>query len=465
MDATASTAASTGPPRGILAELAAMLAIAGPLAAGNLAQMAMGFTDTVMVGRLGAVALAAAGLGAMLYFTTGVMLQGVVGAVSPLAAHAFGSGDRVGAGRIAGAGFTLAVLLSLPFLLIVMTLDRVLIALGYQGAVIADIGHFLFAIAWGAPAFVGFAALRSLLAALAHTRAVMLVLIACVASNAALNWVLIFGHFGAPALGIAGSGCASAINQWLMLIGLALYVGHAPGLRGLRVMRSALMPSLRDLTRILGLGLPIGGMLGLEIGVFLAAGILIGLLGTDALGAHQLVLNCASLTFMVPLGVSQAATVRIAFELGAGRAATARRAAKVALAVGIVFMSATALVLWSVPHAIVAVYVDIDAPKNAGLVPIAVGLLAIAALFQVFDGVQVIAAGALRGYKDTTVPMLLGALGYWGFGFCGGWLLAFPIGYGVRGLWWGLALGLAAVAVLLTLRLHRLGARRDPNML
>jgi MATE family multidrug resistance protein len=271
--------------------------------------------------------------------------------------------------------------------------------------------------------------------------------------------VLIFGHFGAPALAIAGSGCASAINQWLMLIGLALYIGHAPGLRGLRVMRSALMPPLRDLMRILSLGLPIGGMLGLEIGVFLAAGILIGLLGTDALGAHQLVLNCAGLTFMVPLGVSQAATVRIAFEVGAGRAAAARRAGVVALAVGIVFMSATALVLWSMPRAIVAVYVDIDAPKNAGLVPIAVGLLAIAAVFQVFDGVQVIAAGALRGYKDTAVPMLLGALGYWGFGFCGGWLLAFPLGYGVRGLWWGLALGLAAVAVLLAVRLHRLGAR------
>src|SRR5579872_86323 len=135
MDATASTAASTGPPRSVFAELRATLAIAGPLAAGNLAQMAMGFTDTVLVGRLGAIALAAAGLGAMLYFTTGVMLQGVVGAVSPLAAHALGSGDRAGAGRIAGAGVALAVLLSLPYLLIVITLDRVLVALGYQGAV------------------------------------------------------------------------------------------------------------------------------------------------------------------------------------------------------------------------------------------------------------------------------------------------------------------------------------------
>ncbi|HUA57066.1 MAG TPA: MATE family efflux transporter [Candidatus Sulfotelmatobacter sp.] len=455
MDATT----STDPPRDIWAELAATLALAAPLAAGNLAQMAMGFTDTVMVGRLGAVALAAAGLGGMLYFTTGVVLQGVISAVSPLAAHAVGTGDRTGAGRIAGAGFALALLLSLPFLLAVTMLDRLLAALGYPGAVTIEIGRFLSAITWGAPAFLGFAALRSLLAALAHTRAVMLVLVTCVGANLALNWVLVFGHLGAPALGVAGSGYASAINQWLILIGLALYVGGAPSLRGLRVLRGALLPRMHELVRILRLGLPIGGIMGLEIGVFLAAGVLIGLLGADALGAHQLVLNCAGLTFMVPLGVSQAATVRIAYELGAGRPAAARRAGVVALAIGVAFMGATALVLWSAPRAIVAIYVDVGAAANAGLVPIALSLLAIAAAFQVFDGVQVIAAGALRGYEDTTVPMLLGALGYWGFGFGGGWLLAFPLGYGVRGLWWGLALGLAAVAVLLALRLRRLATK------
>jgi multidrug resistance protein, MATE family len=441
---------------GIGAELRATLALAAPLAAANLAQMAMGVTDTVMVGRLGATPLAAAGLGAMLYFTGGVMLQGILSAVSPLAAHALGAGDRAAAGRIAGAGLVLGMLMALPFVGALTSLDRLLLALGYDAALAAEIGRFLQAIAWGGPAFLGFAVLRSLFAALSHTRAVMAVLFVCVAGNAMLNWVLIYGHLGAPALGVAGSGYASAINQWLMLAGLALCTWMMPPLAALRVLRSALAPRRIEMANILRLGLPIGGIMGIEVGVFLAAGILMGLLGAAALGAHQLVLNCASITFMVPLGLSQAATVRVAYELGAGREFAARRAGFVALALGTLFMGATSALLWIFPQAIIAVYVDVADPANRDVVQIAWRLIAIAALFQVFDGMQVIAAGALRGYKDTMTPMLLAGFGYWGAGFVGGWLLAFPLGYGPVGLWCGLALGLAVVAILLTLRLHRL---------
>jgi MATE family multidrug resistance protein len=229
-----------------------------------------------------------------------------------------------------------------------------------------------------------------------------------------------------------------------------------PGLAGLRVLRNTFAPSWTPMASILRLGLPIGGIMGVEVGVFLAAGILIGLLGTAALGAHQLVLNCAGISFMVPLGLGQAATVRVAYELGGGRMLAARRAGFVALALGIGFMSATAVVLWTVPDAIIAVYIDIADPANRATVEIARRLLVIAALFQVVDGMQVIAAGALRGYKDTMVPMLLAGFGYWGAGFGAGWLFAFPLGYGAVGLWCGLALGLAVVAILLTLRLHLL---------
>ncbi len=432
------------------------MALAAPLAAANLAQMAMGVTDMVMVGRLGALPLAAAGLGAMLYFTGGVVLQGILSAVAPLAAHALGAGDRAAAGRIGGAGLALALFLALPFVAALTSLDRLLQWLGYNAALAVEIGHFLRAIAWGGPAFLGFAVLRSLLAALSHTRAVMAVLLLCVAGNAGLNWVLIYGHLGAPALGVAGSGYASATNQWLILAGLALCARITSSVAGLRVLRNAIAPSWTPMASILRLGLPIGGIMGVEVGVFLAAGILIGLLGTAALGAHQLVLNCAGISFMVPLGLSQAATVRVAYELGAGRAVAARRAGFVALALGIGFMSATAVVLWTVPGAIISAYIDIADPANRATVEIARRLLVIAALFQVFDGMQTIAAGTLRGYKDTMVPMLLAGFGYWGAGFGGGWLLAFPLGYGAVGLWWGLALGLAVVAILLTLRLHLL---------
>jgi MATE family multidrug resistance protein len=285
---------------------------------------------------------------------------------------------------------------------------------------------------------------------------VMAVLLVCVAGNALLNWVLIYGHLGAPALGVAGSGYASAINQWLMLAGLALCIRITPRLAALRVLRSAWAPSRSEMANILRLGLPIGGFMGIEVGVFLTAGILMGLLGAAALGAHQLVLNCASITFMVPLGLSQAATVRVAYELGAGRAFAARRAGFTALALGTLFMGATAVVLWTFPQAIIAVYVDMAEPANRDVVLIARRLIAIAALFQVVDGMQVIAAGALRGYKDTMTPMLLAAFGYWGAGFAGGWVFAFPLGYGPVGLWCGLALGLAVVALLLTLRLYLL---------
>jgi multidrug resistance protein, MATE family len=436
----------------IIAELRATVAVAGPLAAANLAQMAMGFTNTVVVGSLGSGALAAAGLGASLYFTVAMVCSGILTAVAPLAAHAIGAGDDRRAGRIAGAGLVLAALLAAPVIAALLAAGHLLAGLGYEPALAAEIGRFLAAIVWAVPGFLGFAVLRSFLVAASHSRTVMIALILCVPMNAALNWLLVFGHLGAPALGIAGSGCATAIIQWLMFTGLTVYAFAAPSLA-----RYPMRPSLRgsdEIGRILRLGLPIGGILGLEIGVFATTGILMGLLGPDALGAHQLVMNCISVIFMFPLGIAQAATVRVAVALGSRAPVAARRAAAVALALGGAYMTIMAFVLVAAPRAIARIYIDIDVPANRGLVGIALCLLVIAAVFQIFDGVQAIAAGALRGYRDTTVPLLLAVIGYWGIGFAGGWLLGFRAGYGPIGLWSGLAAGLAAVALMLTVRLY-----------
>jgi len=210
---------------------------------------------------------------------------------------------------------------------------------------------------------------------------------------------------------------------------------------------------LAEIPRILRLGLPIGALLGLEIGVFVTTGVLMGLLGADALGAHQLVFNVAGLSFMVPLGIGQAATVRVAFQLGLGAPAAARRAGFVAVALGAAFMAMTGMLLWAAPRTLAGAYLDLADPANDGIVAFALQLFMIAAVFQVFDGVQVIAAGALRGYRDTAIPMLIAAIGYWAIGFAGGWLLAFPLGFGAIGLWLGLALGLGVVATALTIRL------------
>ena len=438
--------------RGIAAEVRATVAVAGPLAAANLAQMAMGFTNTVMVGSLGSAALAAAGLGASLYFTIAMVCSGVLTAVAPLAAHAIGANDPRRAGQVAGKGLVLAALLAVPVITTLMAVPRLLGALGYDAVLAGEIGRFLGAIAWAVPGFLGFAVLRSFLVAASHSRTVMIALVLCVPLNAGLNWVLIFGHFGAPPLGIAGSGCTTAIIQWLMFAGLALYAAVMPSLAEYRMRPFS--RHWNEIGRILRLGLPIGGILGLEIGVFATTGILMGLLGADALGAHQLVMNCISVVFMVPLGIAQAATVRVAVALGSGVPAAARHAGFVAIALGVSYMVIMAVVLVAAPRTIAKIYVDIDAPANRGLGEIALSLLAIAAVFQIFDGVQAIAAGALRGYRDTAIPLLLAVIGYWGVGFAGGWLLAFPAGYGPIGLWSGLAAGLAAVALMLTVRLH-----------
>src|SRR5215469_8021227 len=233
------------PERAIVAETRATIAVAGPLAAANLAQMAMGFTNTVIVGSLGSAALAAAGLGASLYFTVALVCSGILTAVAPLAGHAIGAGDDGRAGRVAGAGLVLAALLAVPVVAVLLVVGRLLVALGYQPALAAQIGHFLGAIAWAAPGFLGFAVLRSFLVAASHSRTVMIALVLCIPMNAGLNWILVFGHVGAPALGIAGSGCATAVIQWLMFIGLAFYTLTAPSLAGYLIR-----PSLRGSNEI-----------------------------------------------------------------------------------------------------------------------------------------------------------------------------------------------------------------------
>lgn len=436
--------------------------LAAPLAAANVSQMAMGVVDTVMVGTLGAVPLAAVALGGGIYFTSVVICQGVLTAVAPLSAYAIGAGDREAAGRVAGSGLVLAALFSLLVIAVMLAGGGLLGLIGYDPALAGQIARFLHAICWGAPGFLGFVVLRSLLASLGRARAVMAVLMLCLPANIGLNWVLIFGHLGAPALGLAGAAYASATVQSLMFAGLAGAVwalrrrDRAPRLRGEWHQIGA------DFRRIFRLGGPIGGLQALEIGVFVVSAAVIGLFGADALAAHQIAINYASMTFMVPLGIAQAATVRVAAERGAGAPAAGRRAAFVALGLGAAFMTVSAIVIWTVPALIVSAYVAVGNPANAALVAFALRFLAFAALFQIADGVQVVAAGALRGYEDTTVPMLLAGLGYWVIGFAGGWVLAFRTGLGPTGIWWGFVIGLVTVAALLTVRLvHRTGRLQE----
>ncbi len=435
------------------------MALAAPLAGANLAQMAMGLTDTIMVGGLGAVPLAAVGLGSGLYFTSILVCAGVLSAVAPLASFAIGAGDRAAVGRVTASGLLLAAVLTIPVVAAMLLAERLLGLIGYDPGLTEEIGRYLRAIVWGAPGFLGFAVLRCLFATLSRARVVMIVLLPCLPLNAALNWMLVFGHLGAPPLGVAGSGYASAICSWLIGLGLAAAVAVLPRNDPAHRLRLRFAALIADIRCILALGLPIGGLQALEIGVFVASAALMGLFGADALAAHQIAISSASLTFMVPMGIGQAATVRVATERGAAAWVAARRAAFVALALGVVFMAAAAVVLWTMPATIVGAFVATGDPANSAVVGLALEFLAISAVFQIVDGMQSVACGALRGYHDTKVPMLIAGLGYWGVGFVGGWSLAFPLGLGPAGLWWGFVIGLATVATLLTVRLIQRSSR------
>jgi MATE family multidrug resistance protein len=306
------------------------------------------------------------------------------------------------------------------------------------------------------PAALGYTVLRAYLSAMSRTLPLMIVLVCCLILSVTLNYALILGHFGLPQLGVAGAGYASATVQWAQFSALAIYVLARRGGRGSEILRALLRPERGVALPLLRLGWPIAGIFALEAGVFSTTGALAGRIGTASLAAHQVAISITGIDFMVPLAFSNAATVRVALASGAGRIAAARRAGVVALSCSAGFMVVMAIVLLFAPGPIIALYLDRADPANEEAVTIALHLLFITALFQVFDGTQAVAAGALRGLRDTRMPLVIATVGYWIVGFGSAWTLAFPLGFGVRGLWWGLAAGLAAVAILLSLRFHSL---------
>jgi MATE family multidrug resistance protein len=284
-----------------------------------------------------------------------------------------------------------------------------------------------------------------------HVRAIVVVIVLANLANVALNWVLIYGHLGVPALGVRGSAWASTVSRWLLAL---LLLGGA-----WRTLRPALRPWHPDSARpaslapLLRLGLPIGLQQLLEFNAFGAVGLLMGQLGTVAMAGHQASLNLASLTFMVPLGVGAAAAVRVGHAIGADDAPRARRAAAAALACGVGFMASSAAVLLALPRALAGLYTD-----DLAVLAMAASLIPLAGVFQVFDGLQVVSLGILRGAGDTRVPMVVNVIGFWVIGLPLGAWLGLHAGWGPRGLWWGLVAGLAAVGLILGQRVRALVA-------
>ena len=437
------------------AEVRATLALAVPIVLAQLAQMSMGFVDVAMVGRLGTEALAAIVLGSTTYFTASLVGVGVLVAVQPLVAQAVGAGETDRAGRAARQGLWLGLILGVPATVALGFAEPALLALGQAPDTAALAADYVDAIRWGFVPNLWFTALRALSEGDGRPAPVLAVTLVGVAFNVGLNYVLMFGALGAPALGVVGTGWSSTVTITVMCAVLAVYARRGP-LARFRVFADLRRPDPAALGELFRLGWPIGVGFGLEAGLFTAATLLVGRLADPvlALAAHQIALNAASVAFMVPLGIGMAGGIRVGQAAGAGDLAGAARAGWTATALGAAFMACSALVFWLAPQAVVWIYAG-SAPDPA-VAALAATLLGIAAVFQLFDGVQASVAGALRGLKDTRVPMLIAAVAYWGVGLSVGAGLGLGAGWGAPGLWWGLTIGLAVASVLMSLRFRAL---------
>ncbi len=434
-------------------EFVGLVRLAAPLVLAQLAQNGLSFVDTLMVGRLGPGALAAMALGATTFFTTSIVSSSVLFAVGPLVAQAVGGGRRDEAGHVASQALWLALVFSVPGLLIFNTIGPLLQGLGLEPETARLAAGYLRAISFGYPFYLAFQALRGFLEGHGDAKPIMGIAFLGVALNVVLCEVLIFGHLGFPALGVIGTGFATATVYTVMFALVLLLVSwRYPERRVVAGMRRLRWPLLRELVRV---GWPIGMTTGLEVGLFSVSAVLMGRFGDDVLAAHQVAMQSASMTFMVPLGMSIATGVLVGQAAGRGDTAAVRRTGFMGLTVAVGVMLVAAALFRFAPRLVIGLYTDVSQPGNAAMIAVAVGFLSIAALFQLFDGVQVTAVGALRGLKDTRVPMLYTLVSYWLVGMPLGLWLAFAVGVGPRGLWYGMVAGLATSAVLMTTRFAR----------
>jgi MATE family multidrug resistance protein len=431
------------------AELAAAARLSAPVALVQLGMMLMGVVDTVMLGHVSAGALAAGALGHMVTITLLMLGYGVLSALDPLVAQAYGAGDARAVGDHLQRGIAMAVALTLPFALAAWDIRGLLRLLGQQVEIIGDAAAYAHAIVWGALPYFLFVALRQTLQAMSVVRPAAVAIVVGNLANVVGNYSLIFGHFGSPALGVAGSAYSTSLCRWLMFLYLLAASRRtlAPYWRGFTAEALA----ARGYRLMLRIGVPIGFHMGVELLVFTTVAFLMGRMGVRELAGHQIAINLASLSFMVPLGVSGAAATRVGNAIGRGSMSDARRSAAACLLLGGGVMLVFAAAFGTFPEALARLYT-----RDAGVIAMAAALLPIAAVFQVFDGLQVVGAGVLRGAADTAFPAGIALVGFWLIGLPIGWALGFPLGLGPRGLWWGLTVGLAAVASLF---LARIGVR------
>lgn len=438
-------------------EAIACLRLAGPLVIAQLSFVGMTVTDTLMAGRLGEQTLAAVALGGSLWIPPFLFFMGICAAASPIVAQLQGArANATGMGAFLRIALRTALLLGLLWWLLMRLGSKpVLDWLGLSPELSAVCLDYVDALSWGAPGACLFFVLRSGSEGIGLSRPIMICGLSGLVINAGLAWLLMFGRFGLPALGATGAGIATAITLWLMAGGLALFYAQHRHYRSLALFARNASAAPAGNAEMLRIGIPIGITLMLEAGIFSLVGLLMARFSGTAVAAHQIALSFAALTFMVPLGIAFATTVRVGYAAGALDAAGVRQAGRVGIVLALGFNLFSTLIMLVFPRQIVALYTTAPAVSE-----LAVVLLQLAGLFQLWDALQVAANGALRGIKDTRAPMVLTLLAYWGIalpvGYCLGFGLGFDQGIGPAGLWIGLIAGLFAAAVLLNVRFYAL---------
>lgn len=441
-------------------EAAATLRLGGPLIAAQLAQISMGFVDAVMAGRLSAKDLAAVAVGANVFWPISFAFASVGIAVSPTVAHHYGAGQRRNIGHSVRQGLWLATVLSVGAFLALRSTPSLLRLAQISPELIPTTTGFLQAISWGVPGLCIFQVLRCYSEGISRTHAVMYTSILSLFGNIIGDYLLMYGKLGLPKLGAIGCGVASAIIMWmnalLMIVLILLNEEYAPD----AIFTKLELPHWAEIRTLAKLGIPMSASWFMEASLFAVVALLMGRMGTTVVAGHQIAINVASITFMVPLGIAMAITVRVGQAAGRGDIESARIAGFTGIAIAAAFMACAAIGMASFPGLIARIYTNEPDVQQMGIT-----LLYLAAIFQISDGLQVAAAGALRGLKDTKVPMVITAIAYWLVAIPLGYLLGIVLDGGPKALWIGIICGLFVAALLLNLRFHlttRSYRRRSP---
>ncbi len=438
-------------------EARATIALAYPLVLTNLAQALIQTTDVVLLGWAGPRFLAAGALGVNLFNACMVFGVGLVTASAPMMARALGAcaHNVRDVRRTVRQAMWAAVAVSAPMWVLLWHAEAILLAFHQDAGLAHDAGRLVRPMMFGVLPLMGYFVLRSFVSALERPGWAFLVGAAAVGFNALLNYSLIFGRFGLPSLGLLGAGIGSACSNLLMFVGMAIVVMRHPRFRRYHLFGRFWRADWPRFAQVWRLGLPIAVTLGLEVTIFNAAVFLMGLIGAPELAAHAVAIQIASLCFMVPLGLAQAATVRVGFAFGRADRRGIARAGWTAFAITMAFMAVPAGLMLLAPRLLVGLFMDVSNPVNAHVAALTVSFLTVAALFQWVDGAQAVGAGMLRGLHDTAMPMLFAGVGYWVIGLGTALLFGFGLGWGGVGIWIGLAAGLATAATLMVTRWMR----------